>query len=408
MFAHLTSQLESEVQTALKVLATNEAMRDLLISRHDSAPTTGQQSTAAADETTRVAEMLASLVPAMPDKVDWQVYDHCAAVTRIYAVYERFVSDLVGEYVRQLPKLYEKYSDLPLSVTKQHRRGIGHILLKLGETGLYKNIEEEVVVAQLAAGLSGAAYTLLAEAFFIDRQNLRLEALARLFGSLGFGNAGQFIEHHPAVLDFMSKDRTEGSSVEKELQTFIGYRNEAAHKKVENLLSKDETAAVGRFICALGHALADLVKFEIYRRHVELKHFLVICKITETHYGGKVVVGVPYDGINLKVGDEIILWGEKGSRPATIESIELDGTKLTETKGDGSREIGLRLSAKVPNVVELRSITIPPEPPKEIQLELVEAMPPLADAADSDLADATEESTSSGEPGEEPGRESAL
>lgn len=404
MFAHLNSQLESEVQTALKALATNEAMRDLLISRHDLLSTLGTQLLADADETIRTVHMLGSLVPHIPDKVDWQVYDHCAAVTRIYAVYERFVSDLVGEYVRMLPKLYGQYSDLPLPVTKQHRRGIGHILLKLGETGLYKNIEEEVVVAQLAAGLSGATgYTLLTEAFFIDRQNLRLEALVRLFGSLGVENAGRFIEGHPAILDFMAKEGTEGSSVEIELQTFIGYRNEAAHKKVENLLSKDETAAVGRFICALGLALADLVKYEIYRRHVALKHYSIICKIVETHYGGKIVVGIPDSGVNLKVGDEIIVWGEKVCRPATIESIQLDGTEVAEAVGDGAREIGLQLSAKAPKVGELRRLIIPAEAPKEIQLELVDATPPQADAADTDLVDAAEQSASSTEADEEPG-----
>jgi hypothetical protein len=404
MFAHLNSQLESEVQTALKALATNEAMRDLLISRHDLLSAVGTQVPADADETIQTVQTLGSLVPHIPDKVDWQVYDHCAAVTRIYAVYERFVSDLVGEYVRMLPKLYGKYSDLPQPVTKQHRRGIGHILLKLGETGLYKNIEEEVVVAQLAAGLSGAAgYTLLTEAFFIDRQNLRLEALVRLFSSLGVENPGRSIESHPAILDFMAKEGTEGSSVEIELQTFIGYRNEAAHKKVENLLSKDETAAVGRFICALGHALADLVKNEIYRRHVVLKHYLIICKIVEIHYGGKIVVGIPESGVNLKDGDEIIVCGEKLFRPTTIESIQLDGTEVAEAVGDGVREIGLQLSVKAPKLGELRRLIIPVEAPKEIQLELVDASPPQADAADTDLVDAAEQSASSTESEEDPG-----
>lgn len=404
MFAHLTSQLESEVQSALKVLAISDAIRDFFISRHDFLSTVGPQLPADPDETAQTLHMLGSFVPDIPDKVDWQVYDHCAAVTRIYAVYERFVSDLVGEYVRMLPKLYGKYSELPLPVTKQHRRGIGHILLKLGETGLYKNIEEEVVVAQLAAGLSGATgYTLLTEAFFIDRQNLRFEAVVRLFGSLGFENAGRRIENHPRILDFMSKERPEGSSAEKELLTFIGYRNEAAHKKVENLLSKDETGAVGRFVCALGHALADLVKYETYRRHLDLNHYLVVCKIVETHHEGKIVIGTPESGIGLKVGDEVIVWGEKVCRIATIESIQLNGSNVDEATGDGAHEIGIRLSAKAPNVGELRRLNIPAESPKEIQLELTEAVPAMADVADSDLADSTEESASPMETEEEPG-----
>jgi hypothetical protein len=394
MFAHLTSQLESEVQTALKVLGVNEAVRDLLISQHDFLSTIPAELPAGAEPAIQTAHLLGCLISNAPGKLDWQVYDHCAALTRIYAVYERFVSDLVAEYVNMLPKLYEKYSELPLAVAKQHRRGIGYILLKLGETGLYKNLEEEVVVAQLAAGLSGVAgYTLLTEAFFIDRQNLRFEALVRLFGSLGFESAGRFIEKHSAISDFISRERLDGGSAEKELQSFIEYRNEAAHKKVENLLSRDETGVVGRFICALGYALADMVKNEIYRRHIDLNHYSVLLKIAETHYGGKVVVGIPDNGVGLKVGDEIIIFGKDFWRLATLESIQLDGTNVGEANGDGTREVGIKLSERAPTVGELRRLVIPVEAPKEIQLALVEVMPSLADAADSDLAEAVEEET---------------
>jgi hypothetical protein len=392
MFARLTSQLENEVQTALKVLAVNEAVRDLLISQSEFLSALQGEMLAGADATGQIAHSLGSLVPNAPGKLDWQVYDHCAALTRIYAAYERFVSDLVAEYVSMLPKLYGKYSELPSAVAKQHRRGIGYILLKLGETGLYKDIEKEVVVAQLAAGLSGiAGYALLTEAFFVDRQNLRFEALLRLFGSLGFENTSPFIENHPAIWDFISRKRPEGGSAEKELQSFIEYRNEAAHKKVENLLSKDETGNIGAFICALGCALADMVKNEIYRRHMVLKHYSVLLKFAETRHGGKIVIGVPDTGVGLKVGDEVVICGKDVCRLAILESIQLDGTSVAEANGDSSREVGLKLSHKAPRVGELRRLVVPAEAPEEIQLDLVDTMPPAAEAADSDLAEAVDE-----------------
>ncbi|HEX4004045.1 MAG TPA: MAE_28990/MAE_18760 family HEPN-like nuclease [Candidatus Acidoferrales bacterium] len=392
MFSHLTSQLESEVQTTLKALTISEAMRDVLISRLGFLSSLEEQVPAGADETVQTVYTLRQLVASVPDKLDWQVYDHCAAVTRIYAAYERFVGDLVGEYIRMLPNLYGKYADLPPSVTKQHRRGIGHILSKLGESGLYKNLEEAVVVAQLAGGLSGAAgYTLLTEAFFIDRQNLRLQVLERLFVSLGFENVGQSIEKHPAILDFISKERTEGSSAQKELEAFVLYRNEAAHKKVENVLSKDEIGAIGRFICALGFALANLVKHEIYRRRFELNQYSVVCTISEIHHGGMTVIGIPGNGVDLKMGDEIIIWGKKTCRDARIESIQLDGNDVAETVGDGAREIGLRLNTKAPKAGELRRLAVPAAAPKEIQLELVDAIPAAGDVAESDLMEAAED-----------------
>jgi len=401
MFAHLTSQLETEVQTALKVLAMNEAVRDLLISQHEFLGNRPASLPPDSGTGEQISHTLGTLIPNIPSKLDWQVYDHCAAVTRIYAAYERFVSDLVGEYIRMLPRLYATYAELPLTLTRQHRRGIGHILLKLGETGRYKNIEEEVIVTQLAEGLSGASsYTLLTEAFFIDRQNLRFEVLTRLFGSLGFEGSARFIESHAAISNFISQERAEGSSAKNELQSFVDYRNQAAHKKVENLLSKDETGAVGRFICALGRALADLVTNQTYRRHMELKHYSVLLKIKETHYSGKVVIGIPAKGVTLKVGDEVLIWGKRVFRSATLQSIQLDGADSPETEGDGSREVGIKLSDKAPKASELCRLEIPPEAPKELQLDLTESIPSSANTADSDLSEATEEEPSSMEPEE--------
>ena len=151
----------------------------------------------------------------------------------------------------------------------------------------------------------------------------------QLFGSFEIYN--QPIHRKPPHNSrFHGEGRKEGSSVQTELQTFIGYRNEAAHKKVENLLSRWRNICCRPFYLSLGHALADLVKYEIYRRHVVLKHYSLVCKIVDTHYGGKIVVGIPDSGVNLKVGDEIIIWGEKICRPATIESIRLDGTEVAK------------------------------------------------------------------------------
>jgi hypothetical protein len=89
MFARLTYQLQNEVQTALRVLAVNEAVRDLLISQSEFLSTLQGEMPAGADLAIQTAHSLGSLVPNAPGKLDWQVYDHCAALTRIYAAYER-------------------------------------------------------------------------------------------------------------------------------------------------------------------------------------------------------------------------------------------------------------------------------------------------------------------------------
>src|SRR4051812_36175431 len=117
MFSHLTSRLRIDVQTVQRAVAIGDALRNILISHRATLSPLSADPPQGADEITKAAYALASLVSGAPDKLDWQIYDHCAALTRLYAVYEQYVGDLVGEYVRLLPTLYSKYADLPECVT---------------------------------------------------------------------------------------------------------------------------------------------------------------------------------------------------------------------------------------------------------------------------------------------------
>lgn len=394
MFSHLISQLNRELETAQEVLAINEALRDLLIVQKDALSALPAELPAGADDSAKAAHALGRLAARAPSKVDWQIYDHCATLTRVYAAYERFVGDLVAEYVRILPKVYGKYSDLPASITTQHRVGIGHILLRMSKKGLYRKLEEQSVVRELATGLSGASgYTLLADAFFIDRQNLRFDVLASLFGHLGFIDSGQYLNRHGAVTDFIKQERADSSSPEKELDDFIEYRNEAAHKKVENVLSIDAIGAIGRFIAAIGRALADMVEEGVLQRRMELGHYSQVLAISEIHYNGFIAIGIPVNGVTLAVGDEVLICGKNTCQRSAIESLEINDQAVAATTGDGVTEVGLRLTKRSSVPADLRRLNIPSEAPVEIQLSLEEALPAMTDAADTDLAESVEEDT---------------
>lgn len=140
----------------------------------------------------------------------------------------------------------------------------------------------------------------------------------------------------------------------------------------------EKTGSVGRFICALGYALADLVKNGVYRRHVDLKHYSVLLRIAETHYGGKVVIGIPGAGVNLKVGEEIIIFGKDICRVAMLESIQLDGASVAEASGDGAREMGIGLR-KAPKCGELCRFAVPAYGSAEPRLDFAEAVPSMKD-----------------------------
>ena len=310
LFSFLTSRLRSEIDVIQKTLSMADGLRTLLTTHRTLLSAMQGAFPLGANPLNHAAYGLASLLPQAPDKLDWQVYDHCAALTRLYAVFEQYVGELVDEYVRLLPQLYAKYTELPECITNQHRVGIGAILLKIGEKGPYKELEEQVIVRELAVGLSGATeYKLLSDAFFIERQNLRFDVLCKLFRSLDFQNCVTFINGHSAVRQFITNERAGNSTVEKELGDFIDYRNEAAHRQVENVLAPEEIGAIGRFLLALGDALADMVDERVLQQRMNLGQYAIVLGVTEIHHNGYVVIGTPDVGVQLAVGDEVIVFG---------------------------------------------------------------------------------------------------
>jgi len=388
MFGHLLTQLSSEVETVRKALTISERLRDLLTQHRTVLAALSAEQNRSADEASLVVREVSAMLAETPDKLDWQIYDHCAALTRLYSAYERFVGDLVDEYVDLLPELYKTYDELPSAVTIQHRVGIAQILLKIGDRGPYKQLTEHALVGELAAGLSGASgYKLMSDAFFIDRQNLRFEVLVRLFSTLGFEKAGRYINRHQAVLTFIRSERADSSSTQKELEAFIDYRNEAAHRKVENVIAIDAIAGIGRFVVALGSAIADLVEEAVLQRRMELGDYDIILAITEIHHDGRVVIGVPNTGVALETGADVVVFGERTCYRARIESLQLNGNPTQAMTGDGATEVGIRLSKKAPTGGELRTLRIPTKTPAAEQLVLDQIPLAEVETADTDIAE---------------------
>ncbi|MGD1920686.1 MAG: MAE_28990/MAE_18760 family HEPN-like nuclease [Pleurocapsa sp.] len=61
----------------------------------------------------------------IPKTQEWRIYDHCAAVTKLYAIYENFVEDLIKDWLRLLPELFLNYDDLDDRIRNTHQSGVG-------------------------------------------------------------------------------------------------------------------------------------------------------------------------------------------------------------------------------------------------------------------------------------------
>jgi len=347
-------------------VAANQPAREVAATQPAAPEVAANQS--AANVVTEPAELV-DLRKTAPGKSAWQVYDHCAAFTRLYAVFEQFIEELVGEYLRMLPNMYLKYEDLPENVKTQHRIGIGQILLKLGKEGLYSHLDEKQIIQHLAEALIGSPnYSLLPDAFFLDPHNYRADVLRRLFQQLGFEDCWAWVEAHPLVLAYMdTRDKTETPATI--LHDLVEYRNKAAHTSVTETVATDEIKSIADCVVVICEALAQVVMKQVVRRREELGEVVHVGDVI--HKYSDHIVGVRTSAGKITVGDEIIVVRKHACYKVGVISIRTGGVSHQQLDVVENQEIGMKLTLDAGTGAELMRFPVRAPTPAAQPIEVL-------------------------------------
>ena len=334
MFQGLLETVRGNINTVRSIIQTNEKLREIAFG----------ECIVTKQELGEDAEFIIStLMQDIPGATEWRVYDHCAVVTRLYAIYERFVEDLVTDWVQRLPDLFPSYSDLEHRIRETHRIGVGRLLLDLTKNR-FQHLSTEGVIRGLFLGVSGGEekYELVADAFLLHEQNLRRDALDKLFADAGIPNAWGWVEKHRVVKHFVEEVRANENTAEGELNELITYRNDAAHgATIYNFLASNALLELCDFIETLCQALAELVTYQVIERQKSIGQTREIGQITEWFKKPKAAVAA-VEETTLSVGGNLFLVGEAYCQLARIESIRIDDVNKDTVETTTGMEVGLK------------------------------------------------------------------
>jgi len=386
MFSIFTARLRAEIETVKQVREAHDRFRELVFSSpsasHEPDHTGSRNESAAThiatdqrQENEGLQKQLEDIRRQVPSNSSWQVYDHCAAFTRLYAVYEQFIEELISDYLRILPELHEKYEDLPEGITKQHRIGTGQILLKLGKDGPYKHLAEKRVISDLAQALVGDVnYRLLRDAFLTDPQNYRAEVLGKLFGYVGIENCWAWVEKHPLVVTFMDRERDQTETPATVLNEFVEYRNKAAHTNVLETVATEEVRSTADCVMVICEALAQLVMKQVVRRREQLGQMSIAGEVV--HKFSDRIIGASMRAGNVFVGGEMVAVQKYACYKVQVRSIQIGDVPYERLDVNDGQEIGLGLDLAVKQGALLMSL--PAAPPSNREERPQENLPPDA------------------------------
>jgi hypothetical protein len=317
MFEGLLKNLNDDINTVRSIINISEKLREII-----------------ADNPSQLnTEDLKYIQANAPLGDKWRVNDHCSSITRLYAIYENFVENLVRDWIILLPQLYSCYQGLPESVRNQHKTGCATLLGNEYKRNRFDSLDEKDIIKNLfdTEYENTSRYNLTSAAFLLHEANLRKEQLTQLLANAGISanDSWQWIENHKEVKIFI--DNNDKRSVEKELKNFIELRNNSAHGKVDTVLNANDLLKLCDFVEVICQAISELVLYCFVSRKIEIGKLQKIGKVVNWYQQQqacrvKILDEPPALNKRLEIGKKVFLVSEnlKICQEAIVESIQIN------------------------------------------------------------------------------------
>jgi MAE_28990/MAE_18760-like HEPN len=328
MFDNLSANMQAQIDTIAKIVKMNRQLRNIAIQ---------EPSTLAAFPS------LQDLSKVLPTEEEWRAYEHCATVSRLYAVYESFVENLIENWVVELPRLVPMYSDLDKNIQCTHIDNVARILKERNKQR-FSELPLDRIISGLFNGVTGnQTYELLVDAFIIHERNLRTADLEELFRNAGIHpNAWNWVKNNHYVQNFIDDNIGGENTAEGLLKQLIDYRNDAAHGDIIDVtLSSSQLLEFCEFILAICKSLSELVTYQVLlKEEKQGNNTRQIGTISEWFKKPQAGV-VTISNVKLKVGDSLFLASDKDCRMAQVMSLQINDTDKIEVEALSDIEVGI-------------------------------------------------------------------
>lgn len=278
------------------------------------------------------------------EPIQWKIFSHCASVTRLYAIYESFVYDLLSSWLNILPSIYDSYSRLPETIAKNHRVGVGSLLQKFGGGTRTEALTELSIVQPLFSGLSGQKdFALIPDAFFIDSKNLRYEELCGLFAKVSLSDLGSWLTRHKELHALCD---AAGTTISGRLKELVDFRNEASHARqdIDETLGVSTFREMADFVQVLCVALYQFVNVRHVDSLQELGRLELLGRITEYLPRIQAAILTTQAKVRVTVGDEVIVRGGLKCFVEKIIDMQDSGQHIETIEANSGYELGLKFN----------------------------------------------------------------
>lgn len=278
--------------------------------------------------------------------IDYKVYVASSCLTRLYAIFENFIEDLISDYLDNVSEL-EPFEKLTQEFRTEYRIGISHILSRI-DNARYSHLNHENVVNWYHEALNGKRkYKFVTEALTRHEQNLRLNLIESIFNKIDAKSLNSWLSNSPNLTSLYTHGTPVYEQLNSELTNFIQERNDAAHGNLSNIAGIPTLNRYCDLIQGLTIALSSFLQKKLLTHSNNKKSFKKIGKVTETFTAGA-FVAIVKKGTSVESGTVLHFVGDHFCYSQTLNSIQIDGNSILGITAFSSKfEIGMKCDLPV-------------------------------------------------------------
>jgi hypothetical protein len=279
-------------------------------------------------------------------------YDYNTIIISLYGYLERFIEELIGEYLAILSSHVLRFSDLPSSIQLNHLALSLDLVRRADYQRNAGTIRVDEVVARLHSCFSTPdRYQLNGQAYAQHNANFRQSVVIETLGRCGLADIAPALRQSEPLTAFLKQE-----DPDRDMQTYLAAgddvvfarmndlanrRNDVAHGMlVDDLLSRDFLRNYIGFVDAYARGLG-LVVYErtLPFRLPSAQKLGAAIRVIDHR-----IVCINLPSGQITVGDILIARTQDPSRPykaGPIKSIEQNNSSLVTINGDAGVKVGL-------------------------------------------------------------------
>lgn len=262
-------------------------------------------------------------------------FEYRANVVSLYGAFERYIEELIKEYVNEIKGICVSYQNLDERIRKGYVDKWKNLHSNLIKGHTKYVLTEEKMVRNMHDTIIGNSSGIMAECYIPIGGNYRHKTICDIMTDLGASNIQTSLVKYEPLKKYIEDNGlggTEESILFHEIENLVERRNEVAHGAKDDLLSDGEFNVMMNFVVIYVTALNNYMNDELLRVEWDVKNGLSPYKPMNVYKGGK-VPAFKVNNITIRQGDNVLVKWPNGNYPRYMKT---NVTELHKEEADGT------------------------------------------------------------------------